>query len=209
MKKIYLVRHGRQDTKLFNEDASLSSIGRKQAELLRDRLKGIHFDKIYSSTLKRAIETSDILNENWHMDIERRKELCEIDYGLLTGKLISSADNENKDFFDRLNSRKEDLAFPNGENGEMAYNRAKIVFKEIEESPYESILIVCHGGLIRSLICGLLSLPFSSRLALSKYLENTSISYLLYDEKKKLYYLESINDHTHLLPYKGLLRKKS
>ena len=72
----------------------------------------------------------------------------------------------------------------------MSTRRARIVFDEIEKSPYENILIVCHGGLIRSVISGLLDLPFSARFAFSKYLENTSISSLLYDENSKLYYLE-------------------
>ena len=208
MKRIYLVRHGKQDTLLFNADASLSGIGIKQAELLQERLKDCSFDKIYSSTLKRAVETSDILNRNWNMPIERRAELCEIDYGFFTGIPIASSEKENKTFFERLYSRNEDLAFPEGENGEMAYKRAKIVFDEIEKSPYENILIVCHGGLIRSVICGLLDLPFSARFAFSKYLENTSISSLLYKEDSRLYYLESLNDYTHLKPFKELLRNR-
>ncbi len=206
MKRIYLVRHGKQDTLLFNADAALSSIGVKQATLLQERLKERSFDKIYSSTLKRAIETSDILNRNWNMDIERRSELCEIDYGRFTGIPIASSDGVNKEFFERLYKREDDLSFPEGENGEMAYKRAKPVFDEVEESSYEKILIVCHGGLIRALICGLLKLPYSARFAFSKYLENTSITTLLYDEMTKLYYLESLNDHEHLMPYKELRR---
>lgn len=208
MKRITLIRHGKQDTDLFNADCSLSDIGRQQALLLKERLREKSFDKIYSSTLKRAIETSDILNENWNKEIERRKELNEIDYGLFTGIPILSQKNENKDFFTRLNSRKEDLSFPEGENGEMAYRRALPVFKEIEESKYNSILIVAHGGLIRALIAGLLSLPFSYRFAFSKYLENTSITELLYDENTNLYFLESLNDSDHLKGRDDLRRKE-
>lgn len=208
MKRITLIRHAKQDTDLFNADCSLSEKGRKQALLLKERLKDKSFDKIYSSTLKRAIETSDILNENWNKEIERRKELNELDYGLFTGVPIISQKNENKDFFTRLNSRKEDLPFPEGENGEIAYNRALPVFKEIEKSKYNSILIVTHGGLIRALITGLLSLPFSSRFAFSKYLENTSITELLYDEDTNLYFLEALNDSNHLNGRDELRRKE-
>lgn len=208
MKRIYLIRHGKQNTNLFNADKELSDIGRKQAILLRDRLRTCTYDKIYSSTLLRAIETSNILNENWNMDIERRSELNEIDYGSLTGDLISSSNDTNKEFFDLLNSRIADTPFPAGENGEMAFTRAFPVFKEIEKSQYKSILVVCHGGLIRSIICGLLGIPFNKRLALSKYLENTSISELLYNEDSNLYYIERLNDYTHLLPFPELRRKE-
>ena len=206
MKEIYLVRHGKQNTIYFNENRELSEIGVKQARLLRDRLKDEHYDKFYSSTLKRAVETADILNENWHMPIERREELNEIDYGIYTGEEIASLKGKNKAFFDALNSRKTDLSFPEGENGEMVYSRVKPIFTEIEKSSFSRILIVCHGAMIRATICGLLRLPFTARLAFSKYLDNTSMTKLLYDEETGLYYLESINDRSHLLAHQELLR---
>ncbi len=207
MKEIYLIRHARQNITAFNEDVPLSDTGLRQAELLKERLKDEKFDKLYSSVLIRAVQTSDILNENWNMPIERRAELNEIDYGLLTSEPLSVKEGKYKDFFDELDKRLSDLPFPGGENSEMVYNRMKRVFDEIAESSWERILIVTHGGAMRAAICGLLGLPFSKRLAFSKHLENTSITKLLYDEKKKLYYLEVLNDHRHLLGHQELFRE--
>lgn len=207
MKEIYLVRHGRQDIKAFNEDVSLSEKGIRQARLLRDRLKTESYDKFYSSTLKRAVETADILNENWHMPIERREELGEIDYGVLTSEPLSVKTGEYREFFDELEKRKKDLPFPSGENSEMVWKRAQAVFHEIEESSYRRILIVCHGGMIRACLCGLMDLPFTKRLVFSKHLENTSMTKLLYDEEKKIWYLEILNDHHHLSGHNDLLRE--
>ncbi len=206
MKEIYLIRHGRQDIKAFNEDVPLSPTGIRQAELLRDRLRGEHYDAFYSSTLKRAVETADILNENWHMDIRRREGLGEIDYGVLTSEPLSVKSGSYSAFFSRLEKREEDIPFPGGENSEMVWLRARPVFREMEESPSSRILVVCHGGMIRASLCGLLDLPFSKRLVFSKHLENTSITKLLYDEEKKFYYLEFLNDHQHLMGYRELLR---
>lgn len=207
MKEIYLIRHARQNITAFNEDVPLSNTGLRQAELLKERLKGEKFDKLYSSALKRAIETSDILNENWNMQIERRAELNEIDYGLLTSEPLSVKKGKYKAFFDELSMRLDDLPFPGGENSEMVYRRMKIVFDEIAQSDYRRILIVTHGGAMRAAVCGLLSLPFSKRLVFSKHLENTSITKLLYDEEKALYYLEVLNDHMHLIGHPELFRE--
>ncbi len=207
MKEIYLVRHGRQDIKAFNEDVPLSSAGIRQAELLRARLKDEHYDAFYSSTLRRALETAEILNENWHMDIRRREGLCEIDYGALTTEPLSVKSGSYSAFFTRLEKREEDLPFPGGENSEMVWLRARPVFREIEESPFCRILVICHGGMIRASLCGLLDLPFSKRLVFSKHLENTSITKLLYDEERNLYYLEILNDHQHIAGHRELLRE--
>ncbi len=207
MKEVYLIRHGRQDIKAFNEDVPLCGNGIRQARLLRDRLKEEHYDKLYSSTLRRAVETADILNENWHMSVERREELGEIDYGVLTSEPLSVKNGIYRDFFDELEKREKDLPFPGGENSEMVWERAECVFREIEKGPYSRILIVCHGGMIRASLCGLLGLPFTKRLAFSKHLENTSMTELLYDEEKKLWYLEVLNDHRHLEGHRELFRE--
>ncbi len=207
MKEIYLIRHARQNITAFNEDVPLSERGIRQAELLRDRLKDESFDKFYSSVLKRAVETADILNENLNMEIERRAELNEIDYGLLTSEPLSVKGGEYKPFFDELEKREKDIPFPGGENSEMAYRRMKRVFDEIARSNSSRILMVTHGGAMRAAICGLVGLPFSKRLSFSKHLENTSITRLLYDEGTKLYYLESLNDHMHLKGHPELFRE--
>ena len=63
MKRIYLIRHGRQNSSLCNVDVPLAEEGKKQAELLGPRLAGYGIQKIYHSTLIRARETAQILNE--------------------------------------------------------------------------------------------------------------------------------------------------
>ena len=39
MKEIYLIRHGRQSSKLCNVDVSLDDAGRQQSHLVADRLR--------------------------------------------------------------------------------------------------------------------------------------------------------------------------
>ena len=206
MKHIYLIRHGRQDARDCNVNVELSKEGRAQASLLSERLATWHFDKMYSSVLIRAVETSDIINEHHHMDIERRPELNEIDWGDLTGMTIPDMYAEYDEFLKRRSRHDEDLRFPGGENCEDVCRRAVPVFREIERSDYESILIVTHGGAIRSLIAGLLGLKYSDYLAFGKVLENTSITELGYNEELGIYTLERLNDYAHLDGHPELCR---
>ena len=64
--KLYLVRHGQTE---YNElslhqhsNVELSDLGVKQAEILAKRFSKIPIDLIYSSTLKRAKDTTEIIN---------------------------------------------------------------------------------------------------------------------------------------------------
>lgn len=59
---LYLVRHGEQlDAEHGLPDGPLSPRGRRQAELLAERLGGIPFDNAFHSPLQRASETARIV----------------------------------------------------------------------------------------------------------------------------------------------------
>lgn len=56
---IYLVRHGEhQDAEHGLTDGHLSARGRRQAELLADRLSGVPLDAVWHSPLERAAQTA-------------------------------------------------------------------------------------------------------------------------------------------------------
>ena len=61
MKDIFLIRHGRQCSKLCNVDVSLDESGRKQAKLAGKRLISYKLEKLYCSQLIRAKETAEII----------------------------------------------------------------------------------------------------------------------------------------------------
>ncbi|MCC4909735.1 histidine phosphatase family protein [Microbacterium sp. cx-59] len=61
---IYLVRHGEhQDAEHGLVDGQLSPRGRRQAELIADRLSGVPFDAVWHSPLVRAAETARAVAE--------------------------------------------------------------------------------------------------------------------------------------------------
>jgi broad specificity phosphatase PhoE len=63
---LYVIRHGQTDLNAGNRfrgfmDVNLDKTGRQQAVEAREFLKGVHFAQAYSSDLKRAAETLDIV----------------------------------------------------------------------------------------------------------------------------------------------------
>ena len=62
---IYVIRHGQTDLNKVGRmqgrlDLPLNEYGIKQAENLRDKIKDIKFDYVFSSPQERAIQTAEI-----------------------------------------------------------------------------------------------------------------------------------------------------
>lgn len=92
--KIYLTRHGLTDWNKEmraqgRKDLSLNAEGRAQAEELRDRVKGIEFDAVYASPLKRAAETARIaVGDRYEIIYDDR--LSERSFGDFEGKVVKT-----------------------------------------------------------------------------------------------------------------------
>ena len=85
MKQIYLIRHGRQSSKLCNVDVSLDDAGRRQADLVADRLISYKLEALYASGLKRAQETAQAISQATGLPVRCVESFHEIEFGELTG----------------------------------------------------------------------------------------------------------------------------
>lgn len=213
--RIYLIRHGRQDSRLCNVDVSLSEAGVRQAVLAGKRFARTPLDAIYASSLIRARQTAEYIREQMLLsgrrmpEIEVRSGLREIDFGDWTG--LSDTEIEER-YHDFKEERKRligstDLGFPNGEDGEMVWARVKPVLKEIICSGGQEIVVVSHGGTIRVILAALFGRGQSERLRYVLNMENTAITELYYEEQKQRFYLERVNDYAHLEGQEELMRK--
>ena len=139
---IYLVRHGQTDWNLEGRyqgriDIKLNSKGREQASEIKEKLKEIKFDKVFSSPLKRALETAQIITDN---DIEIDERLIERCNGELEGKLKSECVNM-VDFTDENDSK---LGI---EHLSKFRGRIENFLSEVEKNYRgKNILIVTHAG---------------------------------------------------------------
>lgn len=66
---IYIVRHGQTDWNKErkiqgHQDIPLNEVGIHEAEIVRDELKDIKFDVVFSSPLQRAYKTAQIITNN-------------------------------------------------------------------------------------------------------------------------------------------------
>ena len=89
---IYLIRHGRQNSKLCNVDVELSPEGREQADLVGKRLQTYHIDVVYSSQLIRAKETADIINKYLNKPRLIEEIIQEANFGAMKGMTNEAID---------------------------------------------------------------------------------------------------------------------
>ncbi len=204
--RVYLIRHGRQDSKLCNANVGLSREGREQAALLGARLQRYGIESIYASSLARAIETAEILGGFLKKEVKVRQGLQEISFG----KMENRTDEDNlRDFpeiFTKIREMKEDIRFPGGECGQEVFDRGLPALEKILQEGGETIAIVTHGVWIRSLVAGLFGSTMGGLRHFGLNLENTGITELLYDPDRKAFFLERFNDHAHLENHPLLLR---
>lgn len=91
MTKFLLVRHGVTDwieKELLHgiSDIPLSEYGKKQAKLTAETFKGIKVDRLYSSSLSRAMQTAEEISKVTSLEIEPVDGLREMDFGWMEGK---------------------------------------------------------------------------------------------------------------------------
>lgn len=146
---IYFIRHGESEAnvrKVFagqKDDSLLTDEGKKQAKATAEEMakEGLKIDKIYSSPLKRAYETAEIIAKEIGFDTSKiitENRIIEYDMGSLSETpwhTISSAIL---------------VSAENAEDPEKFKDRVCSCVKELSELP-ENILLVSHAGVGRVL----------------------------------------------------------
>jgi alpha-ribazole phosphatase/probable phosphoglycerate mutase len=177
-------------------DVPLSERGRQQAEFLGKRLAGEKFHGFYASDLKRAFETARIISSHHKMDIQPVPELRELNFGAwegLTNKEIKSsyADVLKLWWENPLATR-----VPGGETlGEMVGRSVSALKRIVERHMGENIVVVSHGGAIRSIVGSVLGMDLNKYWRLR--LDNACLNILDFPEWEKGI-LMLFNDCSHL-----------
>lgn len=207
MKEIFLIRHGRQCSKLCNVDVALDDIGRQQAALAGKRLVSYGLEKLYCSELIRARETAEIINGSLGIPCEVLPDIQEIDFGGFTGKTDEMIRETYGEFRKKRSMHREDIPYPEGgECGKDVVMRVMPQLNDLCERPETRIAIVTHGGVIRSVCAEILHTNQRHKLKFAIDMENTSFTELIYDEQRKFFILERFNDFAHLEGRAELLR---
>ena len=154
-KELIFIRHAR--TK-FNDGSFLGQ--QRDPHILKNFkvIKKILFSKVYTSPLKRCIQTLKMLtnNKNYFTD----KDLLEINYGKAEGLKI---DQLSKKFPRIIKKWKEgkDPSFPDGESYGDVNKRKNKLLKKIIKGKFKNICIISHNIFLRCLIGQSFNIPKS------------------------------------------------
>lgn len=151
MIRFYYVRHGQT---LFNKerriqgscDSPLTEEGKETAEKASLALKDIPFDRAYSSTSERAVDTAEIILKRHNARLQTLKGLKEFDYGKLDGCTLNDP-SIMKEVLARRNAG-HDFSDLNGDSTKTISERIRKTFAGIlaECHDGERVLIVSHGS---------------------------------------------------------------
>ena len=154
MTELYLVRHGETDwnrERRFqgHADQPLNDAGREQARELAERLAGEQIDAVYSSDLRRARETAEILAAQLDAEVVALRELREIDVGSWQGLSWPEIEELHPDGAERW--RRDGHGWESGETYEQLGERIVRALGEIAaRHPRQRVLVVGHGGTVRA-----------------------------------------------------------
>ncbi|MEO5930145.1 MAG: 2,3-diphosphoglycerate-dependent phosphoglycerate mutase, partial [Candidatus Kapaibacterium sp.] len=159
------LRHGQSQWNLENrftgwEDVPLSEAGREEARRAGEKLRGMRIDVVYTSELRRAIDTATIaLEAAGHpgMAMIRNVALNERHYGDLQGLNKAETARNYGDEQVHIWRRSFNIAPPGekGESLEMTINRVMPYFNEhiaADLRAGKNVLVVAHGNSLRSIL---------------------------------------------------------
>ncbi len=148
--KVYIVRHGESETNEKKQwtgwaDVHLTNSGKEQAKKSGELLKGIPFDKIFTSDLARAKETAE--NAIPGCSYESSERLREINIGTLSYKPLSIITDEERKII-----AQDGYVIFNGESKTDFNNRVRGFMKELESLDCENVAIFTHNGWLRTFL---------------------------------------------------------
>ena len=210
--QFFFIRHGESESNIVtglaaakNYDAPMTKRGHDQALALGKRLNksGIIFDKIYSSSLTRAIQTTeDILTGMSYKNIEFKKknEIIEQQIPMWSGKKLEEVmtpeikilSGEKGKWFqpaDGESERQVERRASNWIEDEFIDNK-----KWLENPGSYKIAVIGHGNTSRAIFQYIMG--FDERLIYRLGIDNTSISRFIFDSGG--WSVACLNDKAHL-----------
>jgi broad specificity phosphatase PhoE len=155
--RITTIRHGETDWNRERKpqgtcDIELNETGIEQAKKLATRLASEPCDIIFTSDLKRAQKTAEIINTCHDVELVASSLLRESSFGEFEGKSLNNPEVANA--FGKFIAERAPAYFAQVQD---------YLHKEIVSCGKENIFIVGHFGTIRAIICGLLAAPIEDR----------------------------------------------
>jgi broad specificity phosphatase PhoE len=206
MTLLYFARHGETDDNaslVFQGQGGkgLNSRGRAQARRLAERMHKSRVSSIFTSDLQRAVETSLIVGNACGVEPGMDRYLREVDVGQWTGK----SHEEIKELYpEEWAAWSKGLDLRRGGGGEtyaeLAERIERAVVRICATDARDPVLVVSHGGAIKSYVSKILGVSAEGMRALAG-VGNAGLTVIERDDRARMR-LHAWNDTSHL---EGLL----
>jgi len=166
MTEIILARHGETEwnvAEVFRGqiDIDLNETGVKQAELLSGYLSTSAIAAVYSSPLKRALKTAEIIAQPHKLEVDVDPDLIDFNFGKWQGLSHQEVKEKYRDLYATWITHPEQVRIPDGEALEDVSKRVIRVRNKVIENHRGTVVIVGHRVVNKVMICTLLGLDNS------------------------------------------------
>lgn len=183
MLEVLLVRHGQTDWNVERrimgpKPVGLNKAGRAQARSLHKGLKEISIDRIYTSPLKRALQTAQLIDQGREIPIVIEVKLQEIDYGEWVGRTFDEVRQDPR--YQRYHTKPSEAVGPGQETVLGVRDRAVGFVESVRrENGIGRVVVVTHADIIKILLAHYLHLNLDEFHQLK--VDNGSISVVWFD----------------------------
>ena len=201
MTKLILARHGETEwnvEEVFRGriDIGLNETGAKQAELLAEYLSSVKIDAVYSSPLKRALNTAEVIARYHKLEVKIAPGLIDCDFGKWQGLHLQEVKDRYKELYTEWVNSPHLVKIPGGESLSEVRERALKVVDEVVAKHEGTIILVSHRVVNKVLICALLGLDNSHFWNIRQDVCGTTI--FIYENGR--FILTKHNDTSYLKP---------
>lgn len=167
MTRLLLVRHGETEWNkqgLFQgqSDIELNTYGLEQVRTVGQRLSTEELSSIYSSDLKRAVQTTQAItsvNGTADRPVTYTKQLRELYFGDFEGKHFEEIKEQYIPLAKAWRDGDLDITAPRGETLLQLGSRITVLADKLRDQHVdETVLVVAHGGPLQMMICYLIGI---------------------------------------------------
>lgn len=199
--ELYFVRHGQTPANKAHQfagitDIELDDLGKIQAEQVAARFRTIEIDQIVSSPLKRAHYTAQAIGRVTGHEPLVLDGLREINFGDVEMLTLNELAERYQHLMPALGDVHDvTMTWPNGDNRKAFHDRVLDTVNGIlHDYANKSVAVVCHGGVISSVLAHLEDGP---RNDFVRYrIANCSITHMSVTPEETI--IHAWNDYSHL-----------
>lgn len=201
--RLALVRHGQTDWNKEERyrgrfDLSLDETGLRQAEATGLALRKFNIAAVYTSPLKRAMQTASAIADAIERPLFTSEELIDIDYGQWQGLTPAEAADQDGALYQEWLESPQTVSFCKGESlGTVEKRVSAALAKAMARHPNETVAMVSHKVVCKVFVCHILGLDLSHFWQVEQNLSAIN----LFEHRNNAFVATTLNDTCHL---KGL-----